>query len=49
MEGGQHGHASRSSGLFHVKASRDRISLSALKTSGGTTVGRACGIIMQIV
>jgi hypothetical protein len=30
------GHASRSCGLLHLKASRDRVSQSSLKTGGGT-------------
>jgi hypothetical protein len=41
------GHASRSSGLFHVKASRARISQSGLKTDGGATAGGARGTIVE--
>jgi hypothetical protein len=42
------GHASRSSGLFRVKASQDRVSQSSLKTDGGMTVGGACGTIAEV-
>jgi hypothetical protein len=39
------GHASRSTGLFHVKVSLARVSQSGLKTGGGATAGSACGTI----
>jgi hypothetical protein len=39
------GHASRSSGLLHVKASLVRVFQSGLKTGGGTTTGGARGTI----
>jgi hypothetical protein len=42
------GHASRSSGLLHVKASLARVSQSALKTDGGATAGGARGTIMEV-
>jgi hypothetical protein len=42
------GHASRSSSLLRVEASLARVSLSDLKTSGGTTVGGARGTIAEI-
>jgi hypothetical protein len=42
------GHASRSSGLLHVKASRASVSQSGLKTSRGTTTGAARGIITEV-
>jgi hypothetical protein len=42
------GHASRSSGLFHVKASLARVSQSGLKTGGGTTTGGARGTIAEV-
>jgi hypothetical protein len=41
------GHASRSSGLLHVEASRSRVSQSGLKTSGGVTAGGARDIITK--
>jgi hypothetical protein len=41
-------HASRSSGLLHVEASRARVSQSGLKTGGGAMVGGARGIITEI-
>jgi hypothetical protein len=43
------GHASRSSGLLHVKASLTRVFQSGLKTSGGATAGGARGTIVEIV
>jgi hypothetical protein len=42
------GHASRSSGLLHMEASRARGSQSGLKTGGGAVVGGACGTIMVV-
>jgi hypothetical protein len=42
------GHASRSSGLFHVEASLTRVSQSGLKTGGGTTAGGARGTITEV-
>jgi hypothetical protein len=39
------GHASRSSGLLYVEASRVRVSQSYLRTSGGATAGGAVGCI----
>jgi hypothetical protein len=42
------GHASRSSGLLHVKESLTRVSMSSLKTGGGVTVGGACGTIAKV-
>jgi hypothetical protein len=42
------GHASRSSGLLHVKASLARVSQSGLKTGGGTTTGGARGTIAEV-
>jgi hypothetical protein len=39
------GHASRSSGLLYVEASRVRVSQSYLKTGGGATAGGAMGCI----
>jgi hypothetical protein len=47
MEAGA-GHASTSSSLLHVEASRARISQSGLKTGGGVTPGGACGTIMEV-
>jgi hypothetical protein len=49
MEGGRHGHASRSSGLLHVEASLARVSQSGLKLGGGATVGGARGTIVKVV
>jgi hypothetical protein len=43
------GHASRSSGLLHVKASLARISQSGLKTGEGAMTGGTCGTIMEVV
>jgi hypothetical protein len=42
------GHASRSSGLLHVKASRSRVSQFDLKTGEGTTAGVARGGIVEV-
>jgi hypothetical protein len=39
------GHASRSSGLLYVEASRVRVSQSDLKTGGGATAGGAMDCI----
>jgi hypothetical protein len=41
-------HASRSSGLLHVEASRARVSQSGLKTGGGATASGACGTIVEV-
>jgi hypothetical protein len=41
-------HASRSSSLFHVKASRAMIFQSDLKTGGGVTTGNARGTIVEV-
>jgi hypothetical protein len=43
------GHALRSSGLLHVKASMARIFQSDLKTGGGMTAGSARGTIAEVV
>jgi hypothetical protein len=42
------GHASRSSGLLHVKASLHRVSQSGLKTGGGAMMGGAHGTIAEV-
>jgi hypothetical protein len=42
------GHALRSSGLLHMKASRVRIFQSGLKTGGGTTMCGARGTIVEV-
>jgi hypothetical protein len=42
------GHASRSSGLLHVEASRAKVSQSGLKTDGGATAGGARSNIMDV-
>jgi hypothetical protein len=42
------GHASRSSGLFGVKASLVRVSQSGLKTGVGTTTDGACDTITEV-
>jgi hypothetical protein len=42
------GHASRSSGLLHLKASRARVFQSGLKTDGGAMVGGARGTITEV-
>jgi hypothetical protein len=43
------GHASRSTDLLHVEASRARISQSGLKTVGGVTAGGARDTIIEVV
>jgi hypothetical protein len=43
------GHASRSSGLIHVEASRARIFQSSIKTGGGATTDGARGTITDVV
>jgi hypothetical protein len=43
------GHASRCSGLLHVKISLARVSQSDLKTGRGTTAGGARGIIVKVM
>jgi hypothetical protein len=42
------GHASRSSVLLRVEASRARVSQSNLKTGGGATVGGTRGTIAKV-
>jgi hypothetical protein len=42
------GHASRSSSLLHVEASRARDSQSGLKTAGGVMAGGARGTITEV-
>jgi hypothetical protein len=42
------GHASRSSGLFHVEASPARVFQSDLKTGGGATAGGARDTITEV-
>jgi hypothetical protein len=42
------GHASRSSGLLHVKTSLARVSQSGLKTDGGATAGGAHDTITEV-
>jgi hypothetical protein len=42
------GHALRSDGLLHLKASCARSSQSGLNTGGGVTAGGACGIIVEV-
>jgi hypothetical protein len=42
------GHASRSSGLLHMKASLAKFSQYGLKTGGGATAGGACGTIAEV-
>jgi hypothetical protein len=42
------GHASRSSGLLHVKASMARVSQSGMETGRGATMGGACGTITEV-
>jgi hypothetical protein len=42
------GHASRSSGLLHLEASRSRVSQFCLKTSEGSMAGGARGIIAEV-
>jgi hypothetical protein len=43
------GHASRSSGLLHVKVSLTRDFQSGLKTGGGATMGGVRGTIVEVV
>jgi hypothetical protein len=43
------GHASRSSGLLHVEASRARVFQSDLKTGGCMTAGGARDTIAEVV
>jgi hypothetical protein len=43
------GHTSRSSGLFYVKVSRDRVSQSGLMTGGGAMMSGARGTIVEVV
>jgi hypothetical protein len=43
------GHASRSSGLLCMEASRARVSQSRLKTGGSAMAGGARGIIVKVV
>jgi hypothetical protein len=43
------GHALRSSGLLHVKASRASVFQSGIKIGGGATVGGAHGTIADVV
>jgi hypothetical protein len=43
------GHASKSSGLLHVKASLARVSQSGLKTGRGAMMGGARGTITEVV
>jgi hypothetical protein len=42
-------HTSRSSGLFHMKASWTRVFQSGLKTDGGATAGGARNTITEVV
>jgi hypothetical protein len=42
-------HASGSSGLLHLKASRARFSLFCLKNGGGVITDGARGIIMEVM
>jgi hypothetical protein len=42
------GHASRSSGLLHVKASLARVFQSGLKTDGGAMTGGTRGTITEV-
>jgi hypothetical protein len=41
-------HASRSTGLLHVEASRARVSQSILKTGGCAMTGATCGTIVEV-
>jgi hypothetical protein len=43
------GHALRSSGLLHLKASHNRVFQTVLKTGGGAITGGACGTITEVV
>jgi hypothetical protein len=47
-EGNGVGYALRSSSLFHMEASRDRVSQSGLKTGGAATTGGARGTITKV-
>jgi hypothetical protein len=42
------GHASRSSGLLHMKANLARVSESDLKSGGGVMAGGACDTIVEV-
>jgi hypothetical protein len=42
------GHALRSSGLLHVKASQAKVFRSGLKTGGSVTAGGARGTITEV-
>jgi hypothetical protein len=42
------GHASRSGGLLHLKASHARGSQSGFRTDGGATMGGARDIILEV-
>jgi hypothetical protein len=42
------GHASRSDGLLHLKASHVRVFQYGLKTDGGATAGGAHGTIVNV-
>jgi hypothetical protein len=48
MEGGQRGHASRSSSLLCVEASLARVFQSGLKTGRDATTGGAHGTITEV-
>jgi hypothetical protein len=43
------GHISRYSGLLHVEVSLARVFQSVLKTGRGTSMGDACGTIIEVV
>jgi hypothetical protein len=43
------GHASRSSGFFHVEANLARVFQSGLKTGGGMTTGGARGTMPEVM
>jgi hypothetical protein len=47
-EGIHAGHTSRSGGLLHMEVSQARVFQTSLKTGGGTTAGRARGIITEV-
>jgi hypothetical protein len=42
------GHASRSDSLLDLELNSARVFQSGLKTGGGTTVGGACGTIIEV-
>jgi hypothetical protein len=42
------GHASRSSGLLHMKASLNRVYQPGLKTDGCATTGGGCSTIVEV-